>query len=130
MFLNQLNLKQRKAFIELAYYTAKIDSVFAEEEKYFIESYKAEAGIEYYDIENHDFDKMTAEFQDKKSKNIALLEITALIHADKKVTIEESQLLKDLQKKLNFTNEEMKDSENWVKNYFELLERGANFINA
>jgi len=130
MFLNQLNLKQRKAFIELAYYAAKIDNVFAEEEKHFIEIYKGEAGIEYYDVENHDFDKMTAEFEDKKSKNIALLEITALIYADKKVTIEESQLLKDLQKKLNFTDKEMNTSENWVKNYFNLLEKGTSFINA
>jgi len=120
MFLNQLNLEERKAFIELAYYTAKIDNVFADEEKYFIETYKNEAGIEYYDIENYDFDKIVSKFKNKRVKNIVLLEITALIYADKKVTIEESNLLKDLQRKA---------SEIWVKNYFELLEQGSNFIN-
>ena len=130
MFLNQLNLEERKAFIELAYYSANINNDFAEEQKYFIEIYKQEAEIQYYDIENHDFNEMTSKFKNKKSKNIVVLEITALIHSDKKVTIEESDLLKELQKKLDFTDEEMKTAENWVKNYFDLLEKGYKFINA
>ncbi|MDM8540699.1 hypothetical protein QUF90_06390 [Desulfococcaceae bacterium HSG9] len=128
MFLNQLNLEQRKTFIELAHYTANVDGVFADEEKYLIEIYKNEAGISYYDPKGNNISQIVPVFDTKSSQRIILLEITALIYSDDKVTVEESKLLKELQMSFKFSEDELKRAKDWVEKYANLQNEGFNFI--
>ena len=128
MFLNQLNLEQRKAFIELAYYTANVDGVFADEEKYLIEIYKSEAGISYYDCKGSNVLQVVPTFDTKKSQLVVLLEITALIYSDDKITIEESKLLKELQESFKFSDDELKKATIWVEKYATIQNEGFKFI--
>lgn len=130
MFLNQLNLNQRKAFIELAYITAQVDGIFADEEKHLIEVYKGETGVMYYELENTPLKDCLSHFDTKDSQHILLLELVGLIHSDGKVAIQESDLLKRISEHLGLPSESVNTATEWIVNYYQHVKDAQNFITA
>ncbi|WP_025270203.1 hypothetical protein [Hippea sp. KM1] len=96
MFLNKLTDDEKKAFIKLAYYLAKIDKRFSKEEKDIVSSFLREMNMEDPGFNEEEFDlyDVLSNFKRKISKNIVVVELFSLALIDDYMSIEENELLK------------------------------------
>jgi len=95
MFLNRLSQEEKKAFLELAYYMAKVDDNFMDEQKEIISQYCFEMSIDDINFDENKFDllKVLKHFKNPKSQKIVLLEIMALVYADNILHPKEQEVL-------------------------------------
>jgi tellurite resistance protein len=131
MFLFKLNEEEKKAFLQLAHYMARVDGEFPEEEQAVIKMYAHEMGIKDEGFKEHEFnlDNILNIFKSKKSKNIVLLEIMALVYADGRVDDKEEELLQYMCIKFGITRKTAKIYEEWIKAILALYKQGELFIN-
>ena len=103
MFLYRLNEEEKKAFLELAHYLARVDNNFMDKEKEIIKQYCIEMNIQdiEYDKNKFDLNKTLQKFKNPKSQKIVLLEIMALIYADNILHPAEKRVLNVMCKEFN-----------------------------
>ena len=116
MLLNRLNNREKKAFLQLAHYVAKVDNEFAKYEKELIQKYSYEMGIENEKIEKiENLEEVLDIFETEESKNIMFLEIILLIFVDNKFHKFEEQLLYDIMQYYKIDNIKYELYVNWAK---------------
>jgi len=103
MVLYRLNEEEKKAFLELAHYLARVDNNFMDKEKEIIKQYCIEMNIQdiEYDKNKFDLNKTLQKFKNPKSQKIVLLEIMALIYADNILHPAEKRVLNVMCKEFN-----------------------------
>ena len=129
MFLNILNNDEKKAFLELAHYTARVDDDFSEDEELMIQTYCMEMEIEdiNYDEDSFDIKSTLSKFTTLQSKKIALLEIMALIYTDG-LKDEEQEIIDKMVVSFNFNQELAKEYAQWTQSILHLYQKGKDFI--
>ena len=104
MFLNVMEVEERKKFLELAFKLAQIDGDYAEEEEEIINSYKAELGIT--EIEDTlSIDELISYFSSKNDtvKKVVLFEVYGMIRADDKTEKSEEEVFDNIKSQFNIS---------------------------
>jgi uncharacterized tellurite resistance protein B-like protein len=104
MFLNVMEVEERKKFLELAFKLAQIDGDYAEEEEEIINSYKAELGIT--EIEDTlSIDELISYFSSKNDtvKKVVLFEVYGMILADDKLEKSEEEVFDNIKSQFNIS---------------------------
>jgi uncharacterized tellurite resistance protein B-like protein len=106
MFVNLMNIEEKKNFLELVYKIANCDGEFSPDEEELINSYKMELGIN--DIpDTKSIDELIASFSDKEIqiKKVVFFELYGMIMADGKVADAETAILDNLKNQLSLDEE-------------------------
>lgn len=131
MFLNLLNEKEGKKFLELAAIAMAVDGVIKDSEQAVFHTYRFELGLPDYEIKNEDYKKIVAEFQSstKKVKRAIIIELAGVLDSDEEIdTSEESWILK-LGTDWGFRDSEIKKMVRWTQDFNDLLAEGYEYIN-
>jgi tellurite resistance protein len=131
MFLNQLTEKEQVAFIELAHLVAVADGIMSEQEQELIQLYKQEAALsDDYQIQDLPLEEILKAFESETSKNIALLEVLAVIFSDGTYSDDERQIVKLIKQSFGFTPEKYETYKAWIRKINDVYAEGVQLIHA
>ncbi|MDX1809513.1 MAG: TerB family tellurite resistance protein [Sulfurospirillaceae bacterium] len=130
MFLMELESREKFAFLKIANYLAKLDGIFAKNEKEIIKEYCLEMGIDniYFENEKFDLSDTLAIFKSRKSQKILLLELMILVHADNEFQFIEKELIQKISSFFQIEDDEVKQTSSWGKSISELRNEALEFI--
>lgn len=131
MFLNLLNEKEGKNFLELATIAMKVDSAINKSEEAVFNTYRMELSLQDYKVENKELKDIVTAFQasTKKVKRAIIIELAGVLDADEEInTNEESWVLK-LGADWGFREAEIKKMVRWTQDFNDLLAEGYEYIN-
>ncbi len=115
MFLNQLTLEQKKAFLAIAMRIIGADGVLDPRERGALEAMRYEMGLfTETDLPKGYIEDLAKSFDTRKSRVILILEGIALALADDEFAGEEKKILRELALLFGFSEEEAAAMENWV----------------
>jgi uncharacterized tellurite resistance protein B-like protein len=128
MFLNRLNLDQRKAFLAIAMKIIGADGALDARERQMIESMRYEMALYtetdlpkgYVSIE-----EMAKPFDTREAQIVLMLECIALAYADEDFAGEEQKILRELALIFKLPEEEATEMENWVLRYKSLVKEAV-----
>ena len=131
MFLNLLNEKEGKNFLELANIAMSADGDVRQQESNVFTTYRFELGLNDYKIKNKEYKNILMEL--KGSRKIVLraiiIELAGMMDADDKFEkVEEAWLLR-LGADLDFRDSEMRKMIRWTQDFNDLLAEGYMLIN-
>ncbi len=124
MFLNQLTVLEKEAFISLSIHAAKANWVFADEEYAILEEYCMEMGIAFFDAENiKPIDVIVDVFKESTdhNKKIVLLEILGLVYSDGKFDEREKAFVKEYARKIGLTDSDVEKQTKLINKYLGVL---------
>lgn len=119
MFLKELNVKEKKAFIELAIKAASVNDIVVEEEV-LIESYCFEMNTLFVNLsKERDLRDILDEFKDSEEriKRIVALELFAIMYVDGTYDKCENEFMKNILLEFNIGETKIKEMVNAVSNY-------------
>ena len=119
MFLKELNVKEKKAFIELAIKAASVNDIVVEEEV-LIESYCFEMNTLFVNLsKERDLRDILDEFKDSEEriKRIVALELFAIMYVDGTYDKCENEFMKNILLDFNIGETKIKEMVNAVSNY-------------
>ena len=114
MFLAELQLEEKKAFLELADLIAKIDGKYSIFESKTIKEYQKELEIGDYIIRGITIEKILEEFKNERSKNIVLSELLRLIYSDGVFHEQERESVSLIKKHFGFNPNEYDSFKDWI----------------
>ena len=128
MFLNNLTIEQKKAFLAIAMRIIGADGILDPRERQMIEAMRYEMGLftetdlpgKYISVE-----ELVKPFDSRKSQIVLMLESISLAYADDEFASEEAKILRELALIFNFSEEEATAMENWVQKYRDLIKEAV-----
>jgi hypothetical protein len=131
MFLNLLNERESKNFIELSYIAMQVNGIIKESEEAVYNSYKMETGLIDYELQNKSMDELVTAFKSstKKVKRAVIIEIAGILDADEVVDENETKWIVKLGEDLGFRDTEIRKMLRWVQDFNDLLAEGYSYIN-
>ena len=126
MFLNRLNEDEKKAFLNLAHYIARVDEDFSEVEQSYIDSYCQEMQIDNIEFNEEEFSLVdTLEvFTTKEVQKIVLLEVAGLIYSDEILHSSEERIINMIAKKFNIDSAKLSLYKEWAKTILSVTNQG------
>jgi uncharacterized tellurite resistance protein B-like protein len=129
MYLNFLEEREKKAFLEIAYNIAYSDGSFNENEAIVIGSYCNEMGIENPQFVNkREIREIAEEIVNAQSKKIVILELMSLVNADNNFDDHERNMLHELIEIFSIEQQFIAEAENWSRTLLETIEKGLFLI--
>ena len=130
MFLNMLNEKEQRNFLELAYKAMESDGIIKEEEVNVFEMLKREVGMTDYKVKHLPEEQLIREFDmsTKKVKKAVIVELGGILDADEVVEKEEENWLLTVGEKWGFRAAEIRRLLRWVQDFNDLLAEGYEYI--
>ena len=131
MFLTELNLNDRKDFLDLAYYCMGLNGEHKEDEREIFSAFVHECELTEYEPENQDNIKIEIKKLSKKSskvKRIVLIELLGILLADGEICDSEAEFLDTLGQKFEFEPYEVKRIQRWVENMNDLVAEGYRML--
>ncbi|MFW6029501.1 MAG: hypothetical protein ACOCRO_04530 [Halanaerobiales bacterium] len=133
MFLNLLNMKEQELFLELAYYVAKSDTIFAEEERILIETFRQEVslGESDYEIKDLNLNQILDGLSqiDSKKQKVIFMEIMALVMSDEEFNKKEQEIIAILKTKWNISDNLYNRIINWINDLQTLYSKANGILN-
>lgn len=126
MFLTELQLEEKKAFLELAFLMAKIDGKHSIYENPVIDEYQKEMEIEDYTVKGDTIENILKVFKKERSKNIVLSEILRLIFSDGVYHDLERESVRFIKNYFGFDSSEYDSFKDWVLKIKELADYPEN----
>ncbi|EKN66399.1 hypothetical protein BABA_16082 [Neobacillus bataviensis LMG 21833] len=120
MFLAELHLEEREAFLELAALIAKIDGNLSVYENSFLNKYKKEMDLENYKMKGLAIGDILKIFKTERSKNIVLAELFQLIYSDGVLQDQERESVLLIKKHFGFAQSEFGSFKDWIDKIKEL----------
>jgi tellurite resistance protein len=114
MFLGELQLVEKKAFLELANLIAKVDGKSSVFESKTIKEYQKELEIGDYTIRGISIENILEEFKSERSKNIVLAELLRLIYSDGVFHEKERESVNLIKKYFGFNPNEYDSFKDWI----------------
>ncbi len=123
MYLNKLNNEEKKAFLGLAHLVAGANGVVEDAENNMIAQYCVEMEIKDGPADNASIESIISVFDNssKVIKNIVMLELVGLCMSDGEFDSDESGIIERISSGLGISKEMVKDLENDLKDYFEVV---------
>ena len=130
MFLNMLNEKEQRNFLELAYKAMEADGIIKEDEINVFEMLKREVGMTDYEVKYLPEEQLIREFDmsTKKVKKAVIIELGGVLDADEMVDQTEENWLISIGEKWGFRPVEIRKLLRWVQDFNDLLEEGYEYI--
>jgi len=133
MFLKALNEEEKRNFLKLAFFIAKSDEDYAEDEKIMIEEYKYEMNLDFdpeSDDSLTDVSSLIESFSgsDKQTIKKIFIELNGLVLADEKFVISEKEILQQFMEKYNLSEEHLKQTQDWIMRLNSLYVEGIALI--
>ena len=131
MFLNLLNEKEGKKFLELATIAMNVDGDVEEQEKNVFATYRFELGLRDYKIQNKEYKNIIMDLKGSRKRVLRaiIIELAGMMDADEEIEkVEETWLLK-LGADLDFRDSEMRKMIRWTQDFNDLLAEGYMYIN-
>lgn len=130
MFLNMLNKKEGKNFLELAEIAMEVDGVVQESEKAIFNTYRMELELQDYAIQRKEYKELVTAFQasTKKVKRAIIIELAGVLDADEIIDEEEEKWINTLGVDLGFRTAEIKKMVRWTQDFNDLLAEGYEYI--
>lgn len=129
MFLNELNVLEKKAFLELAHLVAISNGELADEESSLLEAYEKEMeiGLNIEDLENLSLEEIVPMFSSEHSKRIAFIESIALALADGEY--QEADLINKIREAFGFSKEYYESVKKWIASFNSIYAQGMELKN-
>lgn len=130
MFLNMLNEKEQKNFLELAFKAIEADGVVKESEIEVFEMLKREVGMVDYEIKKLPEEQLIKEFDysTKKVKKTVIVELGGILDADEEVEKSEEDWLLNIGEKWGLRSSEVRRLLRWVQDFNDLVAEGYEYI--
>lgn len=131
MFLNMLNEKEGKNFLELASIAMSIDGKVEESEKIVFNTYRMELQLPDYEVMNKDMKELVTAFQasTKRVKRAVIIELAGVLDADEVIDENEESWIYKLGTDWGFRDSEIKKMVRWTQDFNDLLAEGYEYIN-
>lgn len=130
MFLNFLNKREQKDFIELVKLSFENSSPMNEQEERFMNALRVETEFQKYEFKDVPYEELIMHFQSstKKVKRAIFIELAGVADADEVVDDAEEDWLMTVGTDLGFRDLEMKRMLNWMTDFNDLLDEGYDMI--
>lgn len=131
MFLNQLSLEEKEAFLSLSVNAAKANGEFTAEEHLMVEEYCREMGIAFFDMsETKTVDEIAEVYKNstEQHKKIVVFEILGLMFADGNYDSQEKEFVLDFVGRIGVTEEEVDKEIGLLQEYLGVVKRVAEEI--
>lgn len=132
MFLEELNTKERKNFLELAYFTMLSDGVIAEEEQVMFNRFRVELQLSEkdYAIQEKSISTILNEFNasKKRIKKIVMFELWGIMLANHKLDEKQQELVEKIKNEWNLRDFEVNRMKRWVEDFNELIIEAYGFM--
>jgi hypothetical protein len=128
MFLNMLDVDEKRAFTQLAEKMIDADGVVVGREAAVLASLKAEMGVAGGGDESRSVEEIAKVFRDRRSRVVALLELFGLAYSDTSFDMNEQSLIAEVAGHMGFTMDELGEIEQWVKDHVALIRRAMTLM--
>ncbi|OIM99600.1 hypothetical protein BFR57_03275 [Idiomarina sp. MD25a] len=132
MFLSELNIGERKNFLELAHYSMGLNGEHKDVESMVFNSFVHECDLTGYTLQKQDkidsIVKVLSKSSDKHKK-ILLIELYGILLADGEVCMSESEFMQYLANAFGFGQSEVDELQSWVEQMNSLVEKGYELLN-
>ena len=130
MFLNMLNEKEQKNFMELASIAMSVDGKIEESEKEVIDVYRREMNLHDYEIKNKEQKELITAFQasTKKIKRAVIIELAGVLDADEIIDENEENWIMKNGQEWGFRASEIRRMVRWTQDFNDLLAEGYDII--
>ena len=130
MFLNMLNEKEQKNFMELAAIAMSVDGKIEESEKEVIDVYRREMNLHDYEIKNKEQKELITAFHasTKKIKRAVIIELAGVLDADEIIDENEENWIMKIGQELGFRASEIRRMVRWTQDFNDLLAEGYDII--
>ena len=123
MFLNMLDVDEKRAFIMLAERLIEADGIVVGREAAALASLKAEMGISHGSDPSLSIEELAYTFTNRSSRTAALLELFGLAYSDANFHMTELSLIASVAYFMGFEQDELEVMERWVKEHVALVRR-------
>ncbi|BDP34928.1 TerB family tellurite resistance protein [Vibrio parahaemolyticus] len=131
MYLSELNIGEKKNFLELAKYAMGLNGEQKTEEQTIFQSFVQECGLTEHTLTKQDNIESVIKVLAKskgKSKRIILVELFGILLADGEVCIEEEAFMDKLSDALAIDSFEVKKMQRWVNAMNDMVAEGYAMI--
>ncbi|WGV98562.1 hypothetical protein QF117_00920 [Vibrio sp. YMD68] len=131
MYLSELNIGEKKNFLELAKFSMGLNGVHLAEEQEVYQSFVQECGLVEYELTKQDKIESVIKVLAKskgKGKRIVLLELYGILLADGEVCEKESDFMSNLAEQFVIEEYESKKIERWVAAMNDMASEGYALI--
>ncbi|MBB1441443.1 TerB family tellurite resistance protein [Shewanella sp. SG41-4] len=132
MYLSELNIGEKKNFLELAKYAMGLNGEYKPEEQMVYQSFIQECCLAEYQISKQDNIDVVMKVLAKsteKSKRIVMLELFGILLADGEVSKEESDFMEEFAEILSVESYESKKIQRWVIAMNDMVSEGYAMVN-
>ena len=131
MFLNLLNEKEAKNFLELANIAMQVNGTIKESEQAVFNTYRMELSLPDYTIQNKELNEIVTVFQGstKKVKKAIIIELAGVLDADEEIDANEETWIVKLGQDWGFRDSEIKKMIRWTQDFNDLLNEAIDYIN-
>lgn len=131
MFLNMLNEKEGKNFLELATIAMKVNGVIKSSEQAVYNTYKKEMDINDYVVKDKKLKDLVTDFKGstKKVKRAVIIELAGVLDADEEIDDNEENWIMKLGYDWGFRDSEIRKMVRWTQDFNDLLAEGYEYIN-
>jgi len=123
MFLNMLDIDEKRAFTVLAEKMIEADGIVVGREAAVLASLKAEMGVSGSGDDDRSVQDLAKVFKDKRSQIAALLELFGLAYTDTTFDLGEQSLIASVAQDMGLGSDEIVALENWVQDHVALVRR-------
>ncbi len=123
MFLNMLDIDEKRAFTLLAEKMIEADGIVVGREAAALASLKAEMGLSDSDQDGRSVEELARVFKDKRSRVAALLELFGLAYTDTNFDLGEQSLIAAIAEDMDLGSDEIVALEKWVQDHVSLVRR-------
>jgi len=132
MYLSELNIGEKKNFLELAKHAMGLNGEHKVEEQTIYQSFVQECSLESHPLSKQDSIDSVIKVLTKskgKSKRIVLLELFGILLADGEVCKEESDFMEQISDAFSVDSYEAKKIQRWVTAMNDMVTEGYAMIN-
>ena len=130
MFLNMLDIDEKRAFALLAEKMIEADGIVVGREEAVLASLKAEMGVSGSEDDDRSNEELAKVFKDKRSRVAVLLELFGLAYTDTDFALGEQSLIASVAQDMSFESDEIVALEQWVQDYVALVRRAMVLMRA
>jgi uncharacterized tellurite resistance protein B-like protein len=123
VYLNLLDIDERRAFAELAEKMIEADGLVIGREAAALAALKAEMGMRDEGGDGRSVDELAGIFKSRRSKVAALLELIGLAYSDTSFNVNEESLVNKVANRMGIGPNDLRGIEDWVKEHFSLVRR-------
>jgi len=123
MFLNVLDMDEKRAFAELAKRMVEADGIVIGREAASLAALNAEMGNAEIDDSDRSVAELAGVFKSNRTKTAALLELVGLGYSDTNFNVGEKSLVTTIAHEMGLGAEEVAQIEGWVKEHVDLVRR-------